>query len=318
MQFGPYGSLAIDLLVWAARETYVPNFRERLDLLIPTPTLIFHAADFYNLFGHRRNSVLKPLTPGGEAIFAYREKHRKEYGRCILDAVLYSMSTNSIAYSEKEYRVVDERRRTRYTLTSLKVFKGLTIERSQRAYVRYTMQANPDFVQNNHLLSQAISVPDYVSLRTAGTEHSKEGSSWTVGRFLYLRMRYAWGLWCTAENKAKAEFTENFEELLEIAGFVKTPPKKAASLLRGYLERVCTLASIPFTARIEKVTTQNARRQQDGSRPDAYQVILTKKATQRAEEGEQMRMATEQQHQEQQQQVGQPRLQNLAQNLHAN
>ncbi|WP_324680816.1 hypothetical protein [Hymenobacter sp. GOD-10R] len=310
MQFGPYGSLAIDLLVWAAKETYVPNFRERIDLLFPTPTLTFHAADFYNLFGHVRNSVLKPLTPGGEAIFAYRDKHRKDYGRCILDAVLYSMSTNSIAYAEKEYRVVDERRRTRYTLSTLKVFKGLTIERSSRAYVRYTMQANPDFVQNNHLLSQVISVPDYVSLRTAGTEHSKRGSSWMVGRFLYLRMRYAWGLWCTAENKGKAEFTENFDELLEIAGFVKTPPKKAASLLRGYLSRVCTLDSIPFTARIEKGSTQNARRQQDGSRPDVYRVILTKKTIQRADEDELHRVATEQQ-----QEVVQQRLQNLAQNM---
>jgi hypothetical protein len=112
-QFGPYSSLAIDLLVWAAKETYIPNFRERLDLLIAPPSLTFHAADFYNLFGHRRNSVLRKLTPGGEGIFAYREKHRKVYGRYILDATLYSMSTHSIAYSEKEYRLVNERRQLR-------------------------------------------------------------------------------------------------------------------------------------------------------------------------------------------------------------
>jgi hypothetical protein len=317
LQFGPYGSLAIDLLVWAAKESFVPNFRERLDLLIPAPSITFHAADFYRLFGQRRTSVLKPLTPGGEAIFAYKEKLRKDYGRCILDATMFSMSTNSIAYTDKEYRVVDQRRQERYKLSSLKVFRGLEIVRSSRAFVRYTVEINPDFVQNNHFLSQLITIPDYVSLRTAGTDHAKVGSSWTVGRFLYLRMRYAWGLWCSADNKAKSEFTENFSELMEIAGFDKTPAKKAASLLRGYLERVCTLESIPFTARIEKVDAGAVRRLPDGSRPAAYQVILTKKAGQREQEAEQQRLATEQQQQNQLRQQGQQQALKLAEKLHS-
>jgi hypothetical protein len=177
------------------------------------------------------------------------------------------------------------------------------------------MEVNPEFVQSNHFYSQLIDILDYASLRTPGTEHDKEGSSWAVGRFLYLRMRYAWGLWNTQDNKGKKEFVENFEELLEIAGFVKTPAKKAASLLRGYLNRVCTLASVPFTARVEKITSLSTRRAPDGSRPDSYQVVLTKKSAQLGVEASVHQDATEQEKQTQQHELAQQRLQNLAQNM---
>jgi hypothetical protein len=89
-------------------------------------------------------------------------------------------------------------------------------------------------------------------------------------------MRYAWGLWCSKDNKRKLTFTENFGDLKEISGFEKTPAKKAASLLRGHLKRVCALESIPFTAEITKVESIG-RRQADGSIEDEYQVLLTKK-----------------------------------------
>ncbi|RZJ94977.1 hypothetical protein EAH73_20630 [Hymenobacter nivis] len=275
-QYGPYRGLAIDLIMWVAKETFIPSFRQNLALLLDTPSITFHASDFYTLFGHSRNSLLQPMTKGGQVIFALQPKFRADYGRTILDAVLFSMSAHSMLYDSKEYRVAGPKRETRYVLGSLKLFKGLTITRRDRSFVRYTMSVNPDFVQNNHFLSQLITLPDYASLRTAGTEQEPTGSSWTVGRFLYLRMRYAWGLWCSKDNKGKLKFIENFDELKEIAGFEKTPSKKAASLLRGFLARVCALNSIPFTAEVTKIGSTD-HRQADGTIEDKYQVLLTKK-----------------------------------------
>ena len=234
------------------------------------------------------------MSKGGQAIFAYREAHRKEYGSCILDATLYSMSVASMAYVNKEYRLAGPNRETRSVLDTLKLFRHLTIVRKSRAFVRYTMGINPHFIQNNHFLSQVISLPDYVSLRTAGTESEKEGSSWMVGRFLYLRMRYAWGLWCTKENKSRATFIENFAELKEIAGFIKTPAKKAASLLRGHLARVCALESVPFSAAVVKVASAG-KRQANGHVEDEYQVVLTKKPAQAKAEQEQQTHERDQQ-----------------------
>jgi hypothetical protein len=294
LQYGPYGGLAIDLVVWVAKETFVPSFRQNVMLLVDTPSITFHAADFYSVFGQRRGALFSALTKGGEVIFGLRPKHREDYGRTILDATLYSMSMHSMGFETKEYRVAGPRRETRYTLDTLKLFKQLVITRKDRSFVRYNMSVNPDFVQNNHFLSQVITLPDYVSLRTAGTEHDPDGSSWTVGRFLYLRMRYAWGLWCSKENKSKNTFVENFAELKEIAGFDKTPAKKAASLLRGYLARVCTLESIPFTAEVIKIDA-TAKRQSDGSVEDAYQVMLTKKPNQEKAEKELLKQQQQQQ-----------------------
>ncbi|MBO3272963.1 hypothetical protein [Hymenobacter defluvii] len=293
LQYGPYGGLAIDLVVWVARETFVPSFRQNLALLLDTPNVTFHAADFYSVFGHRRGALLSALTKGGEVIFAMRPKHRETYGRTILDATLYSMSMHSMGFESREYRVAGPRRETRYTLDTLKLFKQLVITRKDRSFVRYNMSVNPDFVQNNHFLSQVIDLGDYVSLRTAGTENDPDGSSWTVGRFLYLRMRYAWGLWCTKDNKSKSKFIENFNELKEIAGFYKTTNKKAASLLRGYIARVCALESIPFTAEVIKIES-TAKRQVDGSIEDAYQVVLAKKPSQEKAEKEQLKHQQEQ------------------------
>jgi hypothetical protein len=291
-QYGPYRGLAIDLIMWVAKETFIPGFRQNLALLLDTPSVTFHASDFYTLFGHSRSSLLQPLTKGGQAIFALQPKLKADYGRTMLDAVLFSMSAHNMLYDSKEYRVAGPRRETRYNLSSVRLFKGLTITRRDRSFVRYTMSVNPDFVQNNHFLSQLITLPDYTSLRTVGTEEQPLGTSWTVGRFLYLRMRYAWGLWCTKENKSKLKFTENFDELKEIAGFEKTPAKKAASLLRGFLTRVCALNSIPFTAEVIK-TESSSRRQVDGSFDDNYQVVLTKKpdvAKAEAEEQKQQKL----------------------------
>ena len=275
-QFGPYRALAIDLIVWAAKETFIPSFRQNMGLLADTPEITFHASDFYRLFGHSRNSLLQPLSKGGEAIFAWRPNFRSDYGRTILDATLFSMSMFSLAYDQKEYRLAGSNQETRSKLSTLKLFKGLTIMRKGRSFVRYSMSVNPDFIQNNHFLSQLVTVADYTSLRTPGNESEPTGSSWTAGRFLYLRMRYAWGLWCSKANKSKAQFTENFAELKEIAGFDRTPAKHAASRLRGYLDRVCALESIPFTAEVVKVYS-TAGRQRDGRIEDEYQVVLTKK-----------------------------------------
>jgi hypothetical protein len=135
---------------------------------------------------------------------------------------------------------------------------------------------NSDFIQKSHYLSQLINLPDYTSLRRPGTEKQPLGTSWTVGRFLYLRMRYAWGLWCSESNKGKRPFIENFGELKEIAGFEKNDNKKAASQLRKHLVEVCQLASIPFTAEVSKVAT-TGHRQADGSFENVYEVVLTKK-----------------------------------------
>lgn len=293
-QFGPYRGLAIDLILWAAKETFVPSFRQNVMLLADTPEITFHAADFYHLFGHSRNSLLQPLSKGGEVIFAMQPKRREEYGRTILDAMLFSMSVYSLVYDEKEYRVAGPRRETRRTLSTLKLFKGLVVTRRERSFVRYSMSVNPDFIQNNHFLSQLITMADYTSLRTAGTEEEPTGSSWTVGRFLYLRMRYAWGLWCSKDNKRKVTFVENFDELKEIAGFEKTPAKKAASLLRGHLKRVCVLESIPFTAEVLKIAS-SAHRQADGRFEDAYQVVLTKKPAVAKAEAEELKRQKSQQ-----------------------
>jgi hypothetical protein len=275
-QFGPYRSLAMDLIVWAAKETFIPSFRQNLGLLLDTPAITFQATDFYQVFGHSRNSLLQPLSKGGQAIFAMYPNHREKYGRTILDALLFAMSVYSLAYDEKEYRLAGPRRETRDILKTLKLFKGLEIVRHDRSFVRYSMLVNPEFVQNNHFLSQLVHVADYASLRTAGTEEEPRGSSWAVGRFLYLRMRYAWGLWSSKDNKGKLTFIENFKELKEISGFEKTPAKKAASLLRSHLKRVCALDSIPFTAEITKVESIG-RHQIDDSMEGEYQVVLTKK-----------------------------------------
>jgi hypothetical protein len=89
-QFGPYRGLAIDLIVWAAKETFIPSFRQNGALLLDTPEITFHASDFYHLFGHSRNSLLQPLSKGGEVIFAMNPRMRTDYGGTILDATLFS------------------------------------------------------------------------------------------------------------------------------------------------------------------------------------------------------------------------------------
>ena len=288
-QFGPYRALAIDLIVWAAKETFIPSFRQNIMRLADTPEITFHASDFYRLFGHSRNSLLQPLSKGGRIIFATRPHFRSDYGGAILDATLFSMSVSALVYDRKEYRLAGPNRETRSILSSLRLFKGLTIVRKSRSFVRYSMSVNPDFIQNNHFLSQLVTVADYTSLRTPGSESEPTGSSWTAGRFLYLRMRYAWGLWCSKANKSKAQFIENFAGLKEIAGFEKTPAKHAASRLRRYLDRVCALGSIPFTAEVVKVQSM-AGRQTDGRIEDEYQVVLTKKpAVAKAEKEEEQR-----------------------------
>lgn len=293
-QFGPYRGLAIDLIVWAAKETFVPSFRQNPALLLDTPEITFHATDFYTLFGHNRNSMLRPLTPGGEAIFRFQAARRAEYGRTILDATLFSMSMFKLGYEGKEYRVAGPKRETRKVLDTLSLFKRLTITRRARSFVRYSMIVNPDFVQNNHYLSQLITLADYASLRRPGTAKQPLGTSWTVGRFLYLRMRYAWGLWCAKENKGKPRFTENFDELKEIAGFEKTEAKKAASQLRRHLTQVCALESIPFTAEVTKLASAS-RRNAEGGFDDNYQVVLTKKpAVAKTEQQEQQRQQSQQ------------------------
>jgi hypothetical protein len=285
-QFGPYRGLAIDLIVWAAKETFIPSFRQNGALLSYVPGITFHASDFYRLFGHSRNSLLQPLSKGGEVIFAMHPRMRTDYGGTILDATLFSMSVYPLVYGEKEYRLAGPNRETRCVLSTLKLFHRLIITRKGRSFVRYSISDNLNFIQNNHFLSQLVTLGDYTSLRTAGTEKEPTGSSWTVGRFLYLRLRYAWGLWCSKANKSKAQFIENFAELKEIAGFEKTPAKKAASLLRGHLTRVCALESIPFTAEIVKVESA-AGRGTDGRIEDEYQVVLTKKpAVLKAEKAE--------------------------------
>lgn len=293
-QFGPYRGLAIDLIVWASKETFIPSFRQNPALLFDTPEITFHATDFNAFFGHNRNSLSQSLTKGGEAIFALQPQRKAEYGKTILDAVLFSMSMYKMGYEGKEYRVAGPRRETRKTLDTLSLFKKLTIVRKARSFVRYSMIVNPDFIQNNHYLSQLINLPDYASLRRPGTEKQPLGTSWTVGRFLYLRMRYAWGLWCTKENKGKRTFTENFEELKEIAGFEKTDNRKAASQLRKHLVEVCKLASIPFTAEVSKLAT-TGRRQADGSFENLYEVVLTKKPDVVKAEAEELKQQQNQQ-----------------------
>lgn len=294
-QFGPYRGLAIDLIMWAAKQTFIPSFRQNPGLLLDTPEVVFHATDFSSFFGHNVNSLSQKLTKGGDVIFGLQPQRRAEYGRTVLDAMLFSMSMYKMGYEGKEYRVAGPRRETRKVLDTLSLFKRLTIVRRARSFVRYSMLVNPDFIQNNHYLSQLVHLPDYVSLRRPGTEKQPLGTSWTVGRFLYLRMRYAWGLWCTKENKGKLTFTENFEELKEIAGFEKTDNKKAASQLRKHLAEVCTLASIPFTAEVSKQAAAG-RRAADGNWPDIYQVMLTKKpAVARAEQEEQRQQQAQQQ-----------------------
>ena len=293
-QFGPYRGLAIDLIVWVAQETFIPSFRQNLGLLLDTPSVTFHASDFYQQFGHSRNSLLQPLSKGGQVIFAMYPQKREKYGRTILDALLFAMSVYSLAYDEKEYKLAGPQRETRNILKTLKLFNELEIVRRDRSFVRYTMAVNPSFVQNNHFLSQLVHLADYASLRTAGTEDEPRGSSWTVGRFLYLRMRYAWGLWCSKANKGKLTFTENFEELKEIAGFEKTDNKKAASLMRGHLKKVCALDSIPFTAAINKVES-HGRRREDGTIEDAYEVVLTKKPDVAKAEAEELKRQQNQQ-----------------------
>ena len=36
-QFGPYRGLAIDLIMWVAKLTFIPSFRQNPDLLLDTP-----------------------------------------------------------------------------------------------------------------------------------------------------------------------------------------------------------------------------------------------------------------------------------------
>ena len=69
-QFGPYRGLAIDLIMWVAKETFIPSFRQNPALLLDTPEVTFHATDFSSFFGHSSNSLSQKLTKGGSVIFA--------------------------------------------------------------------------------------------------------------------------------------------------------------------------------------------------------------------------------------------------------
>jgi len=135
--FGPNAGLLLDLLVFAASRTHVPEGYRRPDLLPPQGEgrwIRFHTSDFYREFGYNRQTLLAKPSPRLIAhVFAgERKAAQTEFGTSILDATLYSMNSNLLVFSKRYYQQFGPDKKLQQNLTSLQIFQGLRITRATK------------------------------------------------------------------------------------------------------------------------------------------------------------------------------------------
>lgn len=335
--FGPNAGLLLDLLVFAASRTHVPEGYRRPELLPPKGEgrwIRFHTSDFYREFGYNRQTLLAKPTPRLIAhVFAgERKAAQAEYGTSILDATLYSMSSNLLVFNKRFYQQFGPDKKVIQNLTSLQIFQGLHITRATKQgmptlpteeydgppyelaehpaeaqedttdlfgqvlrpatkgakkpkciYVSYFLQVGGIFIRNNHYRPQPLVLDDYLSLRTSGVTASdgksgkaRQGRSCTNSRLLYCRLLWRWGSWLGEATKHLSQQEERFGDLCDLLGWQTSP--MAAVRLNLLLEKVCALASIPFTAHVKQSSQRLAvNRAADESLPANFMVVLYKK-----------------------------------------
>lgn len=205
---GPNAGLLLDLLVFAAAKTHVPEGYRRPELLPGQGEgrwVRFHCSDFYREFGYNRQTLLaKPGARLVAHVFAGgRQHYQAEYGRSVLDATLWGMSMNAVAFDKTRYQQFGPDRKLVQQLTTVQIFRDLKITRATRLglpvigeevegpeaqdeefelsgepevvgsaskciYVSYQLLVGGIFIRNNHYRPQPLVLADYLSLRTAG------------------------------------------------------------------------------------------------------------------------------------------------------
>lgn len=327
--FGPNLGLLLDLLVFAAARTHVAEGHRRSELLPAQGEgrwLRFHTSDFYREFGYNRQTLLAPPPPRLVAhVFAgERQAYQAEYGRTVLDATLFSMSSNAVLFKRRYYQQFGADRKLHQQLKSLQIFQDLHITRASKQgllplgsdetdgppvdlddrpeeeqpevsvgeadekapkciYVSYFLRVGGIFIRNNHYRPQPLVLADYLSLRTGGvtaaaskTGKARLGRSCTSSRLLYCRLLWRWGAWLGESTRHLTQQEENFGDLCELLGWQASAV--AAVRLNVLLTKVCTLPSIPFTARVKQSKQRLAvNRAADGSLPPHFLVVLYKK-----------------------------------------
>ena len=150
-------------------------------------------------------------------------------------------------------------------------------------YISYYLRVGGIFIRNNHWRPQPLVLADYLSLRTGGVTvetgasgKARQGRSCTNSRLLYCRLLWRWGSWLGESTKHLTQQEERFTDLCELLGW--QPSAVSATRLNALLEKVCGLASIPFTAYVKQSKHRAAvNRDAAGKIPANFVVVLYKK-----------------------------------------
>ena len=296
-QYGPYESIALDLLVFIAGKTHRPTYKTNPINLQVHQRVYFHAQDFCKEFNHARQIATTKLTDKDrEQLKDYSPTTKAEIVSQ-LDYVLFMMMSRNATFDRtKRYQVAGPDGKVMVEWEALQVFGRLITNRTEEhrkdtEAIRYSMDVLAGFIGNNHHRGQRFFLEDYLRLVTEGgkadTERkpTKSGQprqvgrprAWVAGRRLFLRLIWKWGMWQEENRKLLDTLEDDFEELCEVANLMGGTDRLRATRLRDYLDRVCQLGDLPFTAEVRKVRPNFAARQATGKLPPPYQVVLTKR-----------------------------------------
>jgi hypothetical protein len=310
-QYGPYSGVALDLLVFVASKTHRPNYKTNPINLHVHQHIYFHAQDFCKTFNHPRQLAHSKLPP---AQVKELQKYPKSAQKGIvsqLDFTLFMMTAKNTMFDEGDsYKIAGPDGRVLVEWQAVQVFSTLITNRAvdtraDTQPISYQLDVLASFIGNNHHRGQGFLLADYLNIcvehaadvqqeltiNKSGTPRKKsKARTWPTGRRLFLRLIWKLGMWQEESRRSTRTQDEDYEELCEIANLTSANERQNASRLRDYLEAVCRLGNLPFTAEVVKVQSNYLARQLTGKTPPPYRVVLTKKAG-KQQPGEQQSLA---------------------------
>lgn len=307
--YGAHESLALDLLVFIASKTHRPNYKTNPINLHVHQRVYFHAGDFCKEFSRPRQTITAKLSDQAKAnLKDYSKKVQSEIVSQ-LDYTLFMMTARSAIF-EKHYKIAGPDGKIIVEHEGVQVFSKLITNRAEERRLRtqaisYSMDVLAGFIGNNHHRGQSFFLEDYLNVRTTGGKDDDERTpttsgkerkagkprAWAAGRRLFLRLIWKWGWWQEENRRTQKMQLDDFEELCDVVQLLNGPDKLRASRLRAYLEDVCRMGNLPFTAEVVKVRPDFTARQLNGKTPPPYQVILTKRAEKQQQPGLQQSLA---------------------------
>lgn len=249
-KYGPYYGFALDLLVYVAKHSHDPNYRNNLGEFHQNKSIQLLANDFYNEFGHSKSHLLHKPTPAAiQRIFGDAKEDIADHGKTVLEAALYAMGARNLSF-KYGYDIADRNRGVARRTDFLQLFSSIEVKRGRNTLSQIQFSIAREWIWNNHMRPQAINLERYCAIRTPGTENEPRGRNWPVGRMLYLRLLYTWGS-ANAEKHNLAQVSETFHALAIVAGVdSRTNYKHMANDLRQWCQQVCELGGLPFTVEI--------------------------------------------------------------------